>query len=108
MHAERDHLNRVVFPELRKRCHDRGVEFVGVDLRWGLTPQGTGLTGSGALDLCLDEIERCRPFFVCFLGDRYGWIPPSEEIPGDVFTRFIDDPNVPGAIKRSNPVLSSR
>jgi hypothetical protein len=35
MHAERDYLNGVVFPELRSRCAKRGADFVGVDLRWG-------------------------------------------------------------------------
>ena len=29
------------------------------------------------LKTCLNEIDRCRPFFVGFLGTRYGWCPPS-------------------------------
>jgi hypothetical protein len=33
MHAERDHLNRFVFPELRDRCMRLGWDFMGVDLR---------------------------------------------------------------------------
>jgi hypothetical protein len=28
----------------------------------------------GALDARLTEIDRCRPFFVSLLGDRYGWV----------------------------------
>lgn len=40
MHAERDYLSRVVFPELRSRCLKRGAEFIGFDLRWGVTAQG--------------------------------------------------------------------
>jgi WD40 repeat protein len=79
MHAERDYLNRIVFPELRSRCAKRGADFVGVDLRWGLTEADT--QQRGALDACLNEIERCRPFFVSLLGDRYGWVPPPERIP---------------------------
>lgn len=35
MHAERDVLVKLVFPELRKRCRERFVDFVEVDLRWG-------------------------------------------------------------------------
>ena len=23
--------------------------------------------------MCLDEIDRCRPYFICMLGQRYGW-----------------------------------
>jgi nephrocystin-3 len=33
MHAERDHLVRVVFPELRERCAKRHLHLVDVDLR---------------------------------------------------------------------------
>ena len=83
MHAERDILNRIVFPELRKRCQQRGAEFIGVDLRWGVTEDEA--QGAGALAVCLEEIERCRPFFVCLLGDRFGWVPPPEEIPAPLF-----------------------
>ena len=31
MHAERDHLVTVVFPELRERCERLGLEFFDVD-----------------------------------------------------------------------------
>jgi len=48
MHAERDYLNRFVFPELRSRCAKRGADFVGVDLRWGLREADT--QQRGALD----------------------------------------------------------
>lgn len=33
MHAERDHLVTVVFPELRERVEQLGLEFFDVDLR---------------------------------------------------------------------------
>ena len=85
MHAERDHLNRVVFPELRSRCWKRGVEFVGIDLRWGLTEEDTAQRS--ALAACFQEIDRCRPFFISLIGDRYGWTPPIETIARDVFEK---------------------
>jgi telomerase protein component 1 len=37
MHAERDYLSRVVFPELRERCAGRHLHLVDMDLRWGIT-----------------------------------------------------------------------
>src|SRR5262245_54692393 len=83
MHAERDHLNRFVFPELRSRCRRRGVEFVGVDLRWGITREEA--QQGAALAVCLAEIDRCQPFFVGVVGDRYGWVPPPDAIPADLF-----------------------
>ena len=40
MHAERDHLVTVVFPELRERCERLGLEFFDVELRWGVPEKG--------------------------------------------------------------------
>lgn len=37
MHAERDHLVKVVFPELRERMAQRHLHLV--DLRWGVTDE---------------------------------------------------------------------
>ena len=94
MHVERDQLSRVVFKELRSYCARRGADFVGVDLRWGLET-----SNRGALEACLKEIDRCRPFFVSLLGDRYGWLPPPERIPRDVMEHARDrtDPRSPDA-----------
>ena len=36
MHAERDHLVTVVFPELRERVEQLGLEFFDADLRCGV------------------------------------------------------------------------
>jgi hypothetical protein len=86
MHAERDPLNRFVFPELRSRSSRRGVDFAGVDLRWGITAGDARLLGTTRT--CLDEIDRCRPFFLSLLGDRYGWIPPPEVLAVDDFDKL--------------------
>ena len=32
------------------------------------------------LKVCLAEVERSRPFLIGILGDRYGWVPPSERM----------------------------
>jgi len=73
MHAERDHLVRVVFPELRERLEKYRIHLVDIDLRWGVTAEQAD--NDMVLDLCLDQIDRCRPFFVGILGQRYGWVP---------------------------------
>jgi hypothetical protein len=39
MLAEREELVKFTFPELRRRCRERGVEFIDVDLRWGITDE---------------------------------------------------------------------
>ena len=81
MHAERDHLVKFVFPELRERCAGKRLHLVDVDLRWGVTEDEA--ERGRVLELCLDEIDRCRPFFVGILGERYGWPPPRYDIPDE-------------------------
>ena len=65
MHAERDHLARVVFPELRERCAKRRMHVVDLDLRWGVTEEEA--EQGKVVGIILDEIDRSGPFF----GDRY-------------------------------------
>ena len=81
MHAERDHLVKVVFPRPRQWCEDRRLHLVDIGLRWGVTK---GQIGNGAAnDVCLKEIDGSRSFFVCMLGCRYGWVPdllPPDEL----------------------------
>ena len=74
--AERDLLVRKVFPELRRKCRERQVELVDVDLRWGIT-EAEAQQGK-VLPICLAEIDRARPFFMGLLGERYGWVPSPE------------------------------
>jgi tetratricopeptide (TPR) repeat protein len=77
MQRERDELVKFVFPKLRKLCERRGVGWGYVDLRWGITEEQTA-EGS-VLPICMDEIKRCRPYFIGVLGERYGWVP--DDIP---------------------------
>jgi telomerase protein component 1 len=81
MQAERDRLVRFVFPQLRELCIKRHLHLIDVDLRWGVT-QKEAEEGK-VLELCLDEIERCRPFFLGLLGERYGFVPKSYELPDE-------------------------
>lgn len=71
MNAERDHLTRVVFPELAERMASRRLHLRPIDLRWGVLP------GEDSVEICLAVLERCRPFLVGVLGGRYGFIPPG-------------------------------
>lgn len=73
MQAERDELVKFVFPQLRKLCEERGVIWGEVDLRWGISDEQKA--EGRVLPICLDEIERCRPYFIGLLGERYGWVP---------------------------------
>ncbi|MBI5570650.1 MAG: tetratricopeptide repeat protein [Desulfomonile tiedjei] len=72
MQEEIDVLTNTVFPELHRRCRERHVEFLEVDLRHGLTAESTEQLDLVAISFA--EIEQCRPYFVGILGQRYGWI----------------------------------
>jgi tetratricopeptide (TPR) repeat protein len=73
MQAEREHLIKHVFPDVRARCRERGITFTEIDLRWGITEEES--RRGDVVNVCLDEIDRCRPFFIAILGNRYGWVP---------------------------------
>jgi len=75
MQRERDVLVRQTFPALRARFRTRGVELLEVDLRWGITNEQA--ESGSTLSICLQEIDRCRPYFIGLLGERYGWVPPE-------------------------------
>jgi len=70
MQAERNELVRYTFPKLRRWCESRGAAFTEIDLRWGVTTSERDL--GLVLPICLEEVERCRPFFIGLLGNRYG------------------------------------
>lgn len=73
MKDERDHLVKFIFPQLRKFCESRGVVWSEVDLRWGITDEEQA--EGKVLPICLQEIRRCRPYFIGLLGERYGHVP---------------------------------
>jgi nephrocystin-3 len=74
---ERDLLVRKVFPELRRKCRERQVELVDVDLRWGITEKEA--QQGRVLPICLAEVDRSRPWFMGFIGERYGWVPEKSQ-----------------------------
>ena len=81
MEAERNHLVKQVFPNVRAACLARQVGFTEIDLRWGVTEEES--RNGATVEICLKEIDRCRdfpPFFIGFLGERYGWIPKHEDL----------------------------
>ena len=39
MNAERDYLNTYVFPQVKDYCRRRYIDFIPVDLRWGITEE---------------------------------------------------------------------
>ena len=83
MHAERDELQKFVFPELQHRCESRDVTCNVVDSRWGITEEEA--VNGCVIPIHFEEINRCRPYFIGLLGERYGWVP--DKIPQELIER---------------------
>ena len=80
MDNERNYFNKVLVPRLNRICAERGVSFFSVDLRWGITEEDQ--LGGQVLPICLSEIDRCRPYFIGILGNRYGSL--MQEVPHQI------------------------
>jgi len=83
MHAERDHLQQFVFPELEERLRAHRTHLACIDLRWGVETMSLAdreAKEATVLKVCLAEIDRCRPYFIVLLGERYGWVPPVARV----------------------------
>lgn len=78
MEKEREQLIKKVFPLLRGIAGARGIVVTELDLRWGITQEES--ENGKVLEICLNEIDNSRPFFIGLLGDRYGWCPTEEEL----------------------------
>lgn len=104
MRAERDKLQKEVFPKLREYCDRYGFSFQPIDLRWGVSREAGN--DQKTMQICIDEVKRCKdaltPHFAIMLGERYGWIPlPAqveanefEQVKEVVLDKFRDDKKV--------------
>ncbi len=57
-----------------------------IDLRWGVTEEQA--KSGKVIDICLQEVDGSRPFFICMLGNRYGWIPDKKDIPKETISHY--------------------
>lgn len=79
MHEERDILHQRVMPALNEYAARYGESVSFCDLRWGVNTEDLDSEEGSrkVLSVCLDEIDRCRPYMLVLLGERYGWIPDA-------------------------------
>ena len=76
MQEEHQLLSDKVFPELQRVCAERGTFFNPVDIQWS---KGDTLVQKGhLLTAAFRYIERCAPFFIGLLGERYGYYCRSD------------------------------
>lgn len=83
MDAERDLVVSVLKPAVESALSQRHINALVriVDLRWGVNTQDVPeeQRENKVLNECLDYIRTSKPFFIGFIGERYGWVPPAEQ-----------------------------
>ncbi|KAK3780654.1 hypothetical protein RRG08_028102 [Elysia crispata] len=77
MEEEREELTRKYFPQFQHACNIRGIQFVPVDMRWGITSEAAD--NAQVVNICLREIDR-SDIFIGFFGQRYGWHGETDEL----------------------------
>lgn len=65
MEGERETLTRKYWPQISSLCLSKGVEFVPVDMRWGITSELSD--NAQTINICLREIDR-SDMFIGFFG----------------------------------------
>lgn len=82
MNLERDIIHSKVEPKLNDIARKYGETVSMCDLRWGINTSQMDEEKSAlkVLNICLNEIDRCRPHMIVILGYRYGWMPGEKYI----------------------------
>jgi len=82
MDKERDILKSIVEPRLNRYLESYAASLEFVDLRHSVKSEHISEEDreKHICSVCLDEIDRCQPFFLGLIGHRYGWIPPENVI----------------------------
>ncbi len=77
MQLERDSLKKHIIPNLNLLLRKYGTQVSETDLRWGIsTTELSPEEGEQKiLNVCLDEINKSRPYMIVMIGERYGWVP---------------------------------
>ena len=88
MSSERDLMMYHVLPKVKKWAFDRGILFNIVDLRWGINNE-QAMDLHHTIKICLKKVQESDPLFICFVGERYGWIPEEIYFNQSMFQRDI-------------------
>lgn len=86
LEEERKYLAEAVFPAFTNTALLQGVQFVEIDLRWGV-PKDAPIIKS-----CLKEIERTQPYFIGIIGKSDGTVPKPENFKAE-YGIFDDEYN---------------
>lgn len=56
MEDEREELTRRYVPQIQHMCSEKGLQFVAVDMRWGITKEAS--ENGQTICICLRELDR--------------------------------------------------
>ena len=81
-HMERDLLAYKILPKLKRLTDNYGQEIAFTDLRWGInsTDYSEAMMMNKVLSTCIKEINKCCPYMIILLGDKYGYQPNNETL----------------------------
>ena len=81
MDLERDIFKTRVIPILNYKYRVFNIDFQVIDLRFGIDTStiSEDMATQKVMNRCLDAIDISHPFFIAFIGNRYGWIPNDEQ-----------------------------
>lgn len=81
MHFERDVLHRDILPKLNYLLSDYNCSIRITDLRWGIDTSDLSESEAAEhiLSICFNEIDKCKPYIIVILGDRYGYVPHGSD-----------------------------
>ena len=82
MQYERDAIQDTVAPAINQIAKEYADTVSFCDLRWGINTSDleSDAASNKVLNVCLDEIDRSGSPMIVILGDRYGWIPPEDQV----------------------------
>ena len=80
-HDEYVALREHVWPELERIAERLQTTIHLVDLRRSLTSDRVKRRPDQSLDICLDQVDECRPYLTCVVGRHYGWLPMTSDNP---------------------------
>lgn len=91
MDMERDALKNIVIPKLNEAFMPHKLHVSIVDLRHSVetdTSLDIEERERRVFQVCMDEIDSCKPYFLGLVGHRYGWIPSLNDMNPDFYERL--------------------
>lgn len=92
LEEERTFIAERIFPQLEELCRHRGTRFNPYDIQW--RPDSLQAETGHLLQVNLDFIVKCSPYFLCLLGETYGphRVPDSGRLPESLHSMTEETP----------------